>query len=212
MSISKRSSTLLTGIITGLIGGLVEFGWVTLYADITGADPHQFAPGIVSATGVRALLPGRPPSLLSIPVNLSFAVVLGIVLTFAWRAIRARRPDLTNPLPFALAALAVVWAINFFVVLPIVRPEFVHLVPYSVSLTSSLLFGAAVAAVLYDNLAFSSGIEHSDGVVRQGPDTRQCRRTVRRAVCRAHPSRAKRGFEPHCNRSRCDKACRRPGV
>jgi hypothetical protein len=31
------------------------------------------------------------------------------------------------------------------------------LVPYGVSLTSSLLFGAAVAAVLYDNLGFSSG-------------------------------------------------------
>src|SRR5258706_11759525 len=26
--------------------------------------------------------------------------------------------------------------------------------------------------------------EHSDGVARQGPDTRQCRRTVRRTVCR----------------------------
>jgi hypothetical protein len=89
MSISKRSSTLLTGIIAGLIGGLVEFGWVTLYADITGADPHQFAPGIVSATGVRALLPGRPPSLLSIPVNLSFAVVLGIPA-------RCRRPALRS--------------------------------------------------------------------------------------------------------------------
>src|SRR5271166_843636 len=163
MSISKRSSTLLTGIIAGLIGGLVEFGWVTLYADITGADPHQFAPGIISATGVRALLPGLPPSLLSIPVNLSFAVVLGIVLTFAWRAIRAKRPDLTNPLPFALAALAVVWAINFFVVLPVVRPEFVHLVPYGVSLTSSLLFGAAVAAVLYDKLAFSLALLAAEG-------------------------------------------------
>ena len=106
---------------------------------------------------MRAVLPGRPPSLLSILVDFSFAVVLGIVLTFAWRAIRARKPDLTNLLPFALAALAVVWATNFFVVLPIVRPEFVHLVPYGVSLTSSLLFGAAVAAVLYDKLAFSSG-------------------------------------------------------
>ena len=40
--------------------------------------------------------------------------------------------------------------------------------------------------------------EHSDSVVRQGPDTRQCRRTFGRAVCRAHPSRAKRGSEPHC--------------
>jgi hypothetical protein len=61
MSISKRSSTLLTGIIAGLIGGLVEFGWVTLYADITGADPHQFAPGIVSATGVRATITRSSP-------------------------------------------------------------------------------------------------------------------------------------------------------
>src|SRR6516162_7005655 len=47
--------------------------------------------------------------------------------------------------------------------------------------------------------------EHSGGVVRQGPDTRQCRRTVRRAVCRANPSRAKRGSEPHCNRSRISR-------
>ena len=47
-----------------------------------------------------------------------------------------------------LAALAGVWAINFFVVLPIVSPAFVHMVPYAVSLTSKLLFGVAAAAVL----------------------------------------------------------------
>jgi hypothetical protein len=47
--------------------------------------------------------------------------------------------------------------------------------------------------------------EHSGGVVRQGLDTRQCRRTVRRAVRRAHPYRAKRGSEPHCNRSRISR-------
>src|SRR5438552_10773431 len=54
--------------------------------------------------------------------------------------------------------------------------------------------------------------EHSDGVVRQGPDTRQCRRTVRRAVCRAHPSRAKHGSEPHCNRSRISRGFAMPNV
>jgi len=61
VSISKRSSTLLTGSVAGLIGRLVEFGWVTLYADITGADPHQFAPGIVSATGVERYYRVVPP-------------------------------------------------------------------------------------------------------------------------------------------------------
>jgi hypothetical protein len=89
---------------------------------------------------------------------LSFAVALGIALTFAWRAFRTRRPDVTNPLPFTLAALAIVWAINFFVVLPVIRPEFVHLVPYGVSLTSALVFGAAVAAVLHDKLALNTDL------------------------------------------------------
>ena len=145
VSISRRSATLLTGSMAGLIGGLVEFGWVTLYTDITGEDSHQFAPGIVSAAAVRGLLPGRPPSLPSVIVNLLFAIILGIVLTLGWQAIKARKLGLSNPLPFTLAALGVVWVINFFVLLPIIRPEFVHLV-----LTSSLLYGATVAAVLYD--------------------------------------------------------------
>ena len=49
---------------------------------------------------------------------------------------------------FAFAALAAVWAINFFVILPVLSPAFVHLVPYSVSLMSKLLFGFAAAETL----------------------------------------------------------------
>jgi hypothetical protein len=72
--------------------------------------------------------------------------MLGVVLSIAWSKLRER--GLSNPYPFLLAALAGVWATNFFVVLPIVSPAFVHIVPYAVSLTSKLLFGAAMAAVL----------------------------------------------------------------
>jgi hypothetical protein len=125
VSVSKRFSVLLTGIVAGLVGGLVEIGWVTLYADISGEDVARFARGVTSAVRVRALLPGRSSALLSIGVNMTFAVALGIVLTFARRAIRAKRHSLTNPLLFTLPALAFVWALNFFVVLPVVRPEFV---------------------------------------------------------------------------------------
>jgi hypothetical protein len=42
-------------------------------------------------------------------------------------------------------ALLIVWAINFFVVLPFVSPGFVDVVPYAVSLLSKLLFGIAAA-------------------------------------------------------------------
>jgi len=41
-----------------------------------------------------------------------------------------------------------VWAVNFFVVLPSIDPDFIHLVPYSVSLVSKVLFGLAAAEAL----------------------------------------------------------------
>jgi hypothetical protein len=42
-------------------------------------------------------------------------------------------------------SLGVVWAINFFVVLPVISPGFVHLLPLAVSLASKLAFGLAAA-------------------------------------------------------------------
>jgi hypothetical protein len=61
-----------------------------------------------------------------------------------------------NPYPFMLAALAGVWAVNFFVVLPLVSPAFVHIVPYAVSLTSKLLFGVAAAEIVRDDAIFAA--------------------------------------------------------
>jgi hypothetical protein len=55
-----------------------------------------------------------------------------------------------------LAALAGVWAVNFFVVLPLVSPAFVHIVPYAVSLTSKLLFGVAAAEIVRDDAIFAA--------------------------------------------------------
>jgi len=57
---------------------------------------------------------------------------------------------------FMLAALAGVWAVNFFVVLPIVSPSFVHIVPYAVSLTSKLLFGVAAVEIVRDEALFAA--------------------------------------------------------
>lgn len=151
MRIGKWFVTLRTGILAGLLGGLTEFGWVSLYADITGEDVRAFARGVTSAAGVRGFLPGFHSALLDIGANMTFVVVLSVVLTFAWRAFAGKR-NLTNPFPFMLAALAGVWVINFFAVLPLIRPGFIHLVPYPVSLASSLLVGAVVAAVVREEL------------------------------------------------------------
>jgi hypothetical protein len=126
---------------------LAEIAWVALYAGVTGGDAAILAQGVTSAAGVSALLPSSPV-MLGIIVHMSLAVIVGILLASAWRELREQWPSLRSPYSFALAALAGIWALNFFVLLPIVSPAFVHLVPYTISLTSKLLFGIAAAAAL----------------------------------------------------------------
>lgn len=141
---NSKSEILYRGVLAGTAGGLAEVAWVTLYAAATGGDPAILARGVTTAAGVSALLPASPVAL-GVAMHMTLAVTLGIGLSFAWQAFRRYQPMLRSPYPFMLAALAGVWALNFFIVLPIVSPAFVHLVPYAVSLTSKLLFGAAAA-------------------------------------------------------------------
>jgi hypothetical protein len=143
-------SIMRTGAFAGIAGGLAEIAWVTLYAGMTGTAPAALARGVTTAAGISALLPEDSPVALGIGVHMALGAMLGIILVFAWRAVVAKRPHLSNPYPFMLTALAAVWAINFFVVLPIVSPAFIHIVPYAVSLTSKLLFGVAAAAIVRD--------------------------------------------------------------
>jgi hypothetical protein len=144
-------ATLRHGVVAGAAGGFAEIAWVTFYAGLTGGDPAVLARGVTSAAGVNALLPASPVAL-GIAVHMTLAATLGVALAFAWRTLCERRAG-AAPYPFMLAALAGVWAINFFVILPIVSPAFVHLVPYAVSLTSKVLFGLAAAAALQWQMA-----------------------------------------------------------
>jgi hypothetical protein len=143
------------GAIAGAAGGLAEIAWVTLYAGMTGTDPAALAQGVTTAAGISALLPADSPVALGIGVHMALAMMLGTILIFAWRALSAKRPHLSNPYPLMLTALAAVWTINFFVVLPIVSPAFIHIVPYAVSLISKLLFGLAAAEIVRNEAIFA---------------------------------------------------------
>jgi hypothetical protein len=149
------------GVVAGVAGGLAEIAWVTLYAGVTGADPGTLARGVTTAAGVSALIPAAPV-ILGVTVHMALAATLGIALSFGWRALSSHRLEIAGPFPFMLAALVGVWAVNFFVALPIVSPAFIHLVPYPVSLVSKVLFGLAAAEALRRQDA-------SAPKVRQGP-------------------------------------------
>jgi hypothetical protein len=156
MSNANKLTTMRTGVIAGTVGGLAEIAWITFYAGMTGTDPAALARGVTTAAGISALLPVDSPVALGIGMHMGLAAMLGIILVCTWRALSAKRPHLRNPYPFMLTALAAVWTINFFVVLPIVSPAFVHIVPFAVSLTSKLLFGVAAAEIIRYEAIFAA--------------------------------------------------------
>ena len=145
-------TVLRNGVLAGAAGGLAEIAWVSVYAGMTGMDPGEVARAVTTAAGLGSLFPAMPAAL-GITVHMTLALALGIALAAAWERIATRTSGAANPYWVALPALAAVWAFNFFVVLPVVDPPFVHLLPYAVSLTSKLLFGLAAAEVLRQSVS-----------------------------------------------------------
>lgn len=133
------------GILAGAAGGLAEIAWVSVYAVLTGGNAAILARGVTTAAGVTVLLPTAPVTT-GIVVHMMLAVLLGVALTGLWQLMQTRRVSSLYLVAFAL--LTSVWAINFFVILPVISPGFVHLLPLSVSLVSKLLFGLAAAETL----------------------------------------------------------------
>lgn len=155
MTSAQRLAFIRTGVIAGSAGGLAEMVWVTLYAGVTGGDPAVLARGVTTAAGLNVFLPAHPVAV-GVSVHMVLAIVLGVALAAIWKLSGGGRFGSDNPYPFMLAILLDIWVINFLVVLPMVSPDFPHLVPYAVSLTSKLLFGAAAAAVVAAVPAFDT--------------------------------------------------------
>jgi hypothetical protein len=153
MAVPKQSrldiiETAKWGALAGAAGGLAEMLWISFYAIAGGVDAAQVARGVSASFGAGALAESVR---LGIIIHVALAVVLGVALTFGWRALRSRLTKMfvvCNEYVFLLAALSVVWLVNFFITLPLISPAFVELLPYQASLTSKLLFGWAAASVL----------------------------------------------------------------
>ncbi len=145
--IAGNRSVLTIGLLAGLSGGAAEVAWVSLYSSATETSSmivaQQIAASVVPAA---AALPSAP--LLGIVIHMLLSAALG--LAFAATIWRLAAPRLGAAVFLATAAvsLALVWAVNFFVVLPALNPAFVTLMPYGATLASKILFGIAMGAVL----------------------------------------------------------------
>ena len=153
MTKSQRTAVVRTvkyGVLVGVAGGIAEIIWIAFYGALANGDAAAVARAV--AATVRPILPeaalAGEPVASGILVHMALAVGMGVALVFAWRSLAGRWPRRVNEYAFMAGALAIVWAMNFFVVLPLANPDFVQLVPYSASLASKLLFGVAAAVIL----------------------------------------------------------------
>jgi hypothetical protein len=138
--------TLRSGLLAGLAGGLAEVVWVGLYGASTGTPVAAVARGVVASLAPSAAAaPGAVA--LGIAIHMVMALALGVALAFALGLVFRRGDRRRFEAACVMAALAAVWGINFLVALPRINPGFVHLLPYGVTLTSKLLFGAAAVGL-----------------------------------------------------------------
>lgn len=141
--IDDRFEAVLWG---GFAGGAAEVVVVALAALAVGVGGWFVAAGVSDATFGK-LFWGNDAVLVGLAVHfvLSFLIAACFV-PFAARI--QERFGASAVVAASAAALVGVWAMNFFVVLPRVAPEFVTIVPLSVSFLSKLSFGVVMGMVL----------------------------------------------------------------
>ncbi|HET9664121.1 MAG TPA: hypothetical protein VFP00_07820 [Burkholderiales bacterium] len=146
----------------GLAGGAAEMLWVTLYSaagDVSAAEiARQVTASLYPAAGAWTLAPA-----LGIAIHMILALALAALCAPLLIRLTQHHATSTALILVAVLALTLVWAVNFFLVLPVLNPGFVTLMPYAATLVSKMLFGLAMAAVLQHGSITSSARTVSRG-------------------------------------------------
>ena len=135
------------GAVAGLAGGAAEIAWILLYSGLGTVDGNSVAQG-VTATFSSSLAVSSLGVTLGILIHMMIAILLGIAIALvSGKFLPEARSVLLEPC-FVVTGLVCVWTVNFNLILPVINPDFVHLLPLEASLASKVFFGMAAALVL----------------------------------------------------------------
>ena len=137
----------VAGLVAGLLGGSAEILWVSLIAPATGADAIAVAHE-VTATLFPLVAGGTLGVVLGLAIHLALSLALGLAVALGVQRILPAGAAWASQFALVMLALALVWAVNFALILPAVNPTFVALLPLWASFASNLLFGLAAALAL----------------------------------------------------------------
>ena len=148
-----------TIILAGMIGGMIEIGWVSVYSSLSSVSAINVAREI-SVT----ILPYTAGSYYAPVLGIFIHLLLSLFLAISF-AVIVLKPAVSQfgKLGIMLSSimiLGIVWAINFFIVLPILNPSFLLLMPHIVTLISKLLFGLAMGWVLVKSTSYNCHSEY----------------------------------------------------
>lgn len=130
----------------GLAGGLAEIAWIGANTVLAPGSMVELARQITATFYAQwAQAPFAP--VLGLVIHLALSVVLGAAFGVVVWAPLSRRLEPAATMMSAMVAMAGIWALNFFFVLPALNPAIVALVPYTASLAAQAAFGIAMALI-----------------------------------------------------------------
>ena len=144
---SQMSGWLFSTVIAGVAGGAAEIVWISLYSFYSPVSAMEVTRQI-SITIIPATVNTYYAPILGAFIHLLLSIVLAFVFAITILLPLSGRYGKTGIFLGSLITLAIVWKINFFIVLPLINVSFISLMPFYVTLISKLLFGMAMAWVL----------------------------------------------------------------
>lgn len=148
---------LLLAILAGLAGGVTEIVWVSVYSVLTPISSVEVARQI-AATVLPALSDSAYGSTMGVVIHLLLSVILAVFFVLIVLRPVLRQFDSWNITLLSLAALTLVWAVNFLIILPVINPGFITIMPGVVTLISKLLFGFTMGVILNSDRRHLSGV------------------------------------------------------
>lgn len=151
----KDISTKKTILLAGVAGGTVEVVWVLLFCALA---PLQSS--LVAEEITRSFLPqmaGISAVTAGVVIHYALALLVAGVAAMTLFRLLGGKPEVRTVVAASVAALVAIWAMNFFVILPVVNPDFVTLMPYAVTLVSKIGFGIAMGWVYGVRISASAG-------------------------------------------------------
>lgn len=139
------SRALAAGAVAGLAGGLAEVVFMGGYSSITGLNSSEIL-RLITFTFFDSTVAFGPNGLWA-GLLIHFILSLAIGLCFGAFARYALKGSFSysRALVWGAFALTAIWAVNFFVLLPVYNAAFIELVSPGVAFFSKLSFGVALA-------------------------------------------------------------------